>query len=150
MWGINRLHHTKLPQYMKEMKKYHLAHHYKNFELGYGVTSEELLRHSRVKSPSLSLFYRQDLGFCIQHSPSGINYAFNYQSFDIIFGRYVYLTCLILLPLRQRISLPLSYLKRWNRYITTMLQGVFSISTTKYVSAATGTPLIQVNFLYNH
>ncbi|KAF9564482.1 oxidoreductase [Agrocybe pediades] len=34
------LHHTKLPQYMKDMKKYHLAHHYKNFELGYGVTSK--------------------------------------------------------------------------------------------------------------
>ncbi|KAG8681508.1 fatty acid alpha-hydroxylase, partial [Ceratobasidium sp. 395] len=32
------LHHTKLPQYMREMKKYHLAHHYKNFELGFGVT----------------------------------------------------------------------------------------------------------------
>lgn len=34
------LHHTKLPQYMKEMKKYHLAHHYKNFDLGFGVTCE--------------------------------------------------------------------------------------------------------------
>jgi sterol desaturase/sphingolipid hydroxylase (fatty acid hydroxylase superfamily) len=34
-----RLHHTKLPQYMRDMKKYHLAHHYKNFELGFGVTS---------------------------------------------------------------------------------------------------------------
>jgi len=34
------LHHTKLPQYMREMKKYHLAHHYKNFELGFGVTSK--------------------------------------------------------------------------------------------------------------
>ncbi|CAA7268371.1 unnamed protein product [Cyclocybe aegerita] len=34
------LHHTKLPQYMREMKKYHLAHHYKNFDLGYGVTSK--------------------------------------------------------------------------------------------------------------
>ncbi|PPQ75994.1 hypothetical protein CVT26_005946 [Gymnopilus dilepis] len=34
------LHHTKLPQYMRDMKKYHLAHHYKNFELGYGVTSK--------------------------------------------------------------------------------------------------------------
>ncbi|KAF8886544.1 fatty acid-2 hydroxylase [Infundibulicybe gibba] len=33
------LHHTRLPNYMKEMKKYHLAHHYKNFELGFGVTS---------------------------------------------------------------------------------------------------------------
>ncbi|KAG9047846.1 fatty acid alpha-hydroxylase [Tulasnella sp. UAMH 9824] len=34
------LHHTKLPQYMADMKKYHLAHHYKNFELGFGVTSK--------------------------------------------------------------------------------------------------------------
>ncbi|KAL0958153.1 hypothetical protein HGRIS_000319 [Hohenbuehelia grisea] len=34
------LHHTMLPQYMREMKKYHLAHHYKNFELGFGVTSK--------------------------------------------------------------------------------------------------------------
>lgn len=39
-----RLHHTKLPAYMREMKKYHLAHHYKNFELGFGVTSEFALR----------------------------------------------------------------------------------------------------------
>ncbi|KAG8966717.1 fatty acid alpha-hydroxylase, partial [Tulasnella sp. 427] len=34
------LHHTKLPQYLADMKKYHLAHHYKNFELGFGVTSK--------------------------------------------------------------------------------------------------------------
>ncbi|KAJ3798932.1 oxidoreductase [Lentinula aff. detonsa] len=34
------LHHTQLPAYMKEMKKYHLAHHYKNFDLGFGVTSK--------------------------------------------------------------------------------------------------------------
>jgi 4-hydroxysphinganine ceramide fatty acyl 2-hydroxylase len=34
------LHHSRLPAYVKEMKKYHLAHHYKNFELGYGVTSK--------------------------------------------------------------------------------------------------------------
>lgn len=34
------LHHTMLPTYMREMKKYHLAHHYKNFELGFGVTSK--------------------------------------------------------------------------------------------------------------
>ncbi|KAI4527468.1 Inositolphosphorylceramide-B hydroxylase [Schizophyllum commune Tattone D] len=33
------LHHTKLPKYWTELKKYHLAHHYKNFDLGYGVTS---------------------------------------------------------------------------------------------------------------
>lgn len=34
------LHHTMLPSYMREMKRYHLAHHYKNFELGFGVTSK--------------------------------------------------------------------------------------------------------------
>ncbi|TBU47046.1 oxidoreductase [Dichomitus squalens] len=34
------LHHTRLPAYAKEMKKYHLAHHYKNFDLGFGVTSK--------------------------------------------------------------------------------------------------------------
>jgi len=34
------LHHTKLPAHLREMKKYHLAHHYKNFELGFGVTSK--------------------------------------------------------------------------------------------------------------
>ena len=45
------------------MKKYHLAHHYKNFDLGYGVTSASLL---------LSFMYlmgwrRQDVGLCLQH-----------------------------------------------------------------------------------
>lgn len=34
------LHHTKLPEYVRQQKKYHLAHHYKNFELGFGVTSK--------------------------------------------------------------------------------------------------------------
>ncbi|KAJ7669202.1 oxidoreductase [Mycena polygramma] len=34
------LHHTNLPAYMREQKRYHLAHHYKNFELGFGVTSK--------------------------------------------------------------------------------------------------------------
>ncbi|KAJ7096720.1 oxidoreductase [Mycena belliarum] len=34
------LHHTQLPAYLRDMKKYHLAHHYKNFELGFGVTSK--------------------------------------------------------------------------------------------------------------
>ncbi|KAG6899338.1 hypothetical protein C0993_011126 [Termitomyces sp. T159_Od127] len=31
--------HYALPTYLREMKKYHLAHHYKNFDLGFGVTS---------------------------------------------------------------------------------------------------------------
>ncbi|KAI0694956.1 oxidoreductase [Cytidiella melzeri] len=34
------MHHKRLPAYMREVKKYHLAHHYKNFELGFGVTSK--------------------------------------------------------------------------------------------------------------
>lgn len=42
------LHHTKLPQYMRDMKKYHLAHHYKNFELAFGVTSKS---SSRIPCP---------------------------------------------------------------------------------------------------
>ncbi|KAJ3966045.1 hypothetical protein EV361DRAFT_973761 [Lentinula raphanica] len=34
------LHHTQLPAYLKEMKKYHLTHRYKNFDRGFGVTSK--------------------------------------------------------------------------------------------------------------
>lgn len=34
------LHHAKLPQFYQELKKYHLEHHYKNYELGFGVTSK--------------------------------------------------------------------------------------------------------------
>ncbi|OBA26758.1 Inositolphosphorylceramide-B hydroxylase [Hanseniaspora valbyensis NRRL Y-1626] len=33
------LHHKRLPSYMRKLKKYHLEHHYKNYELGFGVTS---------------------------------------------------------------------------------------------------------------
>lgn len=33
------LHHSKLPPFMRKLKKYHLEHHYKNYQLGYGVTS---------------------------------------------------------------------------------------------------------------
>lgn len=33
------LHHTNLPSYFQELKKYHLEHHYKNYEMGFGVTS---------------------------------------------------------------------------------------------------------------
>ncbi|KAI9323521.1 hypothetical protein BX666DRAFT_1887762 [Dichotomocladium elegans] len=35
------LHHAKVFEFhFKEMKKYHLAHHYKDFDLGYGITSK--------------------------------------------------------------------------------------------------------------
>ncbi|CDF89558.1 ZYBA0S04-07184g1_1 [Zygosaccharomyces bailii CLIB 213] len=33
------LHHVKLPSFMRKLKKYHLEHHYKNYQLGFGVTS---------------------------------------------------------------------------------------------------------------
>jgi 4-hydroxysphinganine ceramide fatty acyl 2-hydroxylase len=33
------LHHRQLPAYVRELKKYHLAHHYQNFELGYVTPS---------------------------------------------------------------------------------------------------------------
>lgn len=33
------LHHTKLPKCLQELKTYHLEHHYKNYQLGFGVTS---------------------------------------------------------------------------------------------------------------
>lgn len=32
------LHHTTLPAYLQRVKKVHLEHHYKNYELGFGVT----------------------------------------------------------------------------------------------------------------
>ncbi|BFZ56204.1 fatty acid alpha-hydroxylase [Savitreella phatthalungensis] len=34
------LHHKNLPSLWKELKSYHLAHHYQNYELGYGVSSK--------------------------------------------------------------------------------------------------------------
>lgn len=34
------LHHTHLPRYLQRVKKYHLEHHYKNYEMGFGVTSD--------------------------------------------------------------------------------------------------------------
>lgn len=34
------LHHARLPSYLQEVKKYHLEHHYKNYELGFGVSSK--------------------------------------------------------------------------------------------------------------
>ncbi|KPV71583.1 uncharacterized protein RHOBADRAFT_65810 [Rhodotorula graminis WP1] len=33
------LHHTKLPEYIKRQKSWHMEHHYKEPELGFGVTS---------------------------------------------------------------------------------------------------------------
>jgi 4-hydroxysphinganine ceramide fatty acyl 2-hydroxylase len=33
------LHHRNLPLWYKDLKKYHLAHHFLDYELGFGVTS---------------------------------------------------------------------------------------------------------------
>ncbi len=33
------LHHKKLPQFLDDLKENHMEHHYKNYDLGYGVTS---------------------------------------------------------------------------------------------------------------
>ncbi|ORY82640.1 inositolphosphorylceramide-B C-26 hydroxylase [Protomyces lactucae-debilis] len=38
--GHYMLHHNNLPAYYKELKSYHLAHHYQNYELGFGVSSK--------------------------------------------------------------------------------------------------------------
>ena len=85
----DRLHHTKLPEYMRNMKKYHLAHHYKNFELGFGVTS------------CVSIFFflwpffdcgrndRQDMGYCIQHGFAHLK--FNRWSSFSNFNNYIFL-----------------------------------------------------------
>lgn len=34
------LHHENLPLWYKDLKKYHLAHHFLDYELGFGVTSK--------------------------------------------------------------------------------------------------------------
>jgi 4-hydroxysphinganine ceramide fatty acyl 2-hydroxylase len=34
------VHHQNLPAYYKQLKKYHLAHHFLDYELGFGVTSK--------------------------------------------------------------------------------------------------------------
>ena len=49
------LHHTKLPEYMREMKKYHLAHHYKNFELGF-ISNGSLASESSVATRCVGPF----------------------------------------------------------------------------------------------
>jgi len=34
------LHHQNLPLWYKQLKKYHLAHHFLDYELGFGVTTK--------------------------------------------------------------------------------------------------------------
>ena len=33
------LHHSKMPKFMRKLKKFHLEHHYKNYQLAFGITS---------------------------------------------------------------------------------------------------------------
>jgi len=65
------MHHTKLPAYLREQKKYHLAHHYKNFELGFGVTS---MSHFFRLFYFLTYYSRQSLGLCVQHGAATLTY----------------------------------------------------------------------------
>lgn len=54
------LHHARVRTgYMREMKKYHLAHHYKDYDAGYGITSKlwdyvfgSVLEYDEVPSPA--------------------------------------------------------------------------------------------------
>ena len=62
------LHHTKLPAYLREVKKYHLAHHYKNYELGFGVTSTSPT-HTLTFFAETPFDHRQALGCHLQHRP---------------------------------------------------------------------------------
>ena len=47
------LHHTKLPKYFQTVKRLHLEHHYKNYELGFGVTSPSGMLYSALSLPIL-------------------------------------------------------------------------------------------------
>ena len=39
--NLDYVHHSKPPfKHLQDMKSYHLDHHYKNYNLGYGVTSK--------------------------------------------------------------------------------------------------------------
>lgn len=61
------LHHTRLPQYMAEMKRYHLAHHYKS------ESSSHRFVNANADSPRLRArlwCHIQDLGLRLQHSPT--------------------------------------------------------------------------------
>ena len=40
MLSQNFLHHQNLPLWYKELKRYHLAHHFLDYELGFGITSK--------------------------------------------------------------------------------------------------------------
>ena len=70
------LHHTKLPAYLREVKKYHLAHHYKNYELGFGVTSTSSTDMLVCSVPNSLFDHRQTLGSHLQHRPSRLDTRF--------------------------------------------------------------------------
>lgn len=38
--GVPPLTHSSLPSYYKELKKYHLQHHFSDYQKGFGVTSK--------------------------------------------------------------------------------------------------------------
>nr|QDH43440.1 inositol phosphorylceramide-B hydroxylase [Metschnikowia australis] len=48
------LHHSQLPGYLQDLKTYHLEHHYKNYEMGFGVTSKfwDVIFSTEIESTS--------------------------------------------------------------------------------------------------
>ena len=62
---------------MKEMKKYHLAHHYKNFDLGFGVTCEFFFffKSLHVFTGVCLIMRSQGLGLRFRYSPSCLIYC---------------------------------------------------------------------------
>ena len=88
------LHHTKLPAYLREVKKYHLAHHYKNYELGFGVTSMSPT-YTLTFSTKTKFDHRQTLGCHLQHRPPCLDTrssALHYMLFDPLIHDRIFLS----------------------------------------------------------
>lgn len=78
------LHHTRLPQYMAEMKRYHLAHHYKS-KLRFSVPSLSLLT-IRLRAGLWSHF--KSVGLCFQHRLANrhqVDVSTNLSSYQVQF-----------------------------------------------------------------
>jgi hypothetical protein len=57
------------------MERYHLSHHYKNIDLGFGITSKRLfLIHSTVLLNFAG--HSQTMGLCVQYSNRVTQWAF--------------------------------------------------------------------------
>ena len=75
------LHHTKLPAYLTEMKKYHLAHHYKS-EFLYRYTTDKRLRAGLWR-------HLENLGLRVQHGASHDNKVMDLKRHDCVISRVI-------------------------------------------------------------